>query len=144
MGSLGTNFASYVVFLNFKACSISNRFVYTLGKINSSAVLKPAVCKYPDTVIKSEIYMLLPKPYSLMRHLEHGNHVRNDRDRRPQTHRMRSSKVALLKISMDSVQYCGSMMPWMMSTAFRLGVAETACRVGVLCADSMNTFMSMW
>ena len=29
-----------------------------------------------------------------------------------------------------------SMMTRMMSTEFRLGVAETACRVGVLCADS--------
>ena len=29
-----------------------------------------------------------------------------------------------------------------MSTAFRQGAAETACRVGVLCADSMNTCMS--
>ena len=28
--------------------------------------------------------------------------------------------------------------------AFRLGVAETACRAGVLCADSMNTCMSGW
>ena len=35
-----------------------------------------------------------------------------------------------------------SMMTWMMSTAFWLGVAETACRVGVLGADSMNTCMS--
>ena len=34
-----------------------------------------------------------------------GNRVRNGRDRRPQTHRMRSPNVALLKISMDSVQY---------------------------------------
>ena len=34
-----------------------------------------------------------------------GNRVRNGRDRRPQTRRMRSPKVALLKISMDSVQY---------------------------------------
>ena len=79
--------------------------VCTLGKINSKADLKPAVCKYPITVIKSEIYILLPKPYSLMRHLVGGNHVRNGHDRRPQTCRMRSPKVALLKISMDSVQY---------------------------------------
>ena len=28
-------------------------------------------------------------------------------------------------------------MTRMMSTSFRLGVAETACRVGVLCADSL-------
>ena len=33
-----------------------------------------------------------------------------------------------------------SMMTRMMSTAFRLGVAETACRVGVLCADSVERF----
>ena len=37
-----------------------------------------------------------------------------------------------------------SVMTQMMSTAFRLGVAETACRVGVLCADSMTTCMSVW
>ena len=35
-------------------------------------------------------------------------------------------------------------MTRMMSTVFRLGVAETACRVGVLCADSMNTCMSVF
>ena len=63
------------------------------------------MCKYPITVIKSQIYILLPKPYSLMWHLVSGNRVRNDRNRRPQTRRMRSPKVALLKISMDSVQY---------------------------------------
>ena len=34
-----------------------------------------------------------------------------------------------------------SMMTRMMSAAFRLGVAETTCRVGVLCADSMNMCM---
>ena len=34
-----------------------------------------------------------------------------------------------------------SVMTRMMSTALRLGVAETACQVGVLCADSMNTCM---
>ena len=28
--------------------------------------LKPAVCKYPTTVNKSELHILLPKPYSLM------------------------------------------------------------------------------
>ena len=67
--------------------------------------LKPAMCKYSITVIKSEIYILLPKPYSLMWCLVHRNHVRNGHDRRPETRRMRSPKVALLKISMDSVQY---------------------------------------
>ena len=75
--------------------------------------------------------------------------MRNGRDRRPKTRRTRSPKVALLKISMDSVQYntsqgtVESMMTQMMSTA-RLGVAETACPVGVLCADSMNMCMSAW
>ena len=75
-----------------------------------------------------------------------GNRVRNGRDRRPQTRRMRSPKVELLKISMDSMHYnaehCGinDDMAWMMSTAFRLGVAETACRVGVLCAESIERF----
>ena len=76
--------------------------------------------------------------------------MRNGRDRRPQTRRMRSPKVALLKISMARMQYnaehygINDDMAWMMSTAFRLGVAETACRVGVLCADSMTTCMSAW
>ena len=72
--------------------------------------------------------------------------MRNGRDRRPQTHRMHSPKVALLKISMDSVQYnaehCGINDNTDDNTAFRLGVAETAYRVGVLCTDSMNTCMS--
>ena len=40
-----------------------------------------------------------------MSHLVLGNRVRNGRDGRPQTRRMCSPKVALLKISMDSVQY---------------------------------------
>ena len=67
--------------------------------------LKPTVCKYPITVIKSEIYILLPKLYALMCYIVRGNRARNGRDRRPETRRMRSPKVALLKISMDSVQY---------------------------------------
>ena len=57
--------------------------------------LKPGVCKYQIIVIKSEIYILLSKPYYLMCHLVCGNRVRNGRERRPQTHRMRSPKVAL-------------------------------------------------
>ena len=44
------------------------------------------------------------------------------RDRRPETRRMRSTKVALFKITMDSVQYniehCGINDERMMSTAF--------------------------
>ena len=42
-----------------------------------------------------------------MWHLVRGNHVRNGGDRTPETHQMRSPKVALLKIKipMDSVQY---------------------------------------
>ena len=104
---------------------------------------KPAVCKYPITVIKSETYILLPKPYSLMWHLVRRNHGRNGRDRRPQTCWMRSPKGALLKLSMDSVESMMTrMMTRMMSTAFGIGVAETTCRVGVLHADSMNMYMS--
>ena len=79
--------------------------VFTLGTKSSQAVFEPAVCKYPTTVNQSEIYSLLPKPYSLMRHLVRGNRVRNGRDRRPETRRMSSQKLALLKIPMDSVQY---------------------------------------
>ena len=76
-----------------------------LAKLIPWRFQKPAMCKYPITVIKSEICILLPKPYSLMWHLVCGNRVRNGRNRRPQTRRMRSTKVALSKISMDSVQY---------------------------------------
>ena len=43
----------------------------------------------------------MPKPYSLMWHLEHGNRVRNGHDRRPQTRWMHSPKGALLKISVS-------------------------------------------
>ena len=34
-----------------------------------------------------------------------GNRVRNGRDRRTEKRRMRSPKVALLKVPIDSVQY---------------------------------------
>ena len=62
--------------------------------------------------------------------------MRNGRDRRPQTRRMRPPKVALLKISMDSVRYNAEHCGINDDTDDELGVAETACRVGVLCADS--------
>ena len=83
-------------------CPVSN---VHLAQLIPWRFLKPAVCKYPITVIKSEMYILLPKPYSLMWHLVHGNRVKNGRDRRPETSQMCSPKVTLLKISMDSVQY---------------------------------------
>ena len=48
--------------------------------------------------------------------------MRNGSDRRPETHRMHSPKVALMKIPMVSVQYntdtVESMMTRIMSTAF--------------------------
>ena len=112
--------------------------------------LKPAVCKYSTTVNKSEINILFPKPYSLMWHLVRGNRVRNGHDRRPETRRMRSPKVALLKIPMDSVQYntehCGiNDDPWWHGWwAQHLWIAETTCRVGIRCADLMNTCLSAW
>ena len=117
-----------------------------LAKLIPRRFSKPAVGKYPKTVIKSGIYISLSKSYSLMWHLVRGNLVRNGCNRRPQTRRMRSPKVALLKISMDNTMQSTveSMITRMMSTAFRLGVAETACRVRVLCADSMTTCMSAW
>ena len=94
-----------------------------LAQIIPRRFLKPAVCKYPITVIKSEIYILFPKPYPLMWYLVHGNRVRNARNRSPQTRRMRSPKVALLKIvctvrstTRSTVE---SMMTRMMSTKFR-------------------------
>ena len=42
-----------------------------LAQLIPQQFLKPAVCKYPTTVNKSDIYMyiLLPKPYSLMLHI---------------------------------------------------------------------------
>ena len=60
--------------------------------------LKPAVCKYPTTVINSEIYILLPKPCPWMWHLVYGDHVRNGGDRKPETGKICSPKLALLKI----------------------------------------------
>ena len=78
--------------------------------------LKPAVCKHPTTVNKSEIHIFVAKALLFnVTSCVRWNRVRNDCDRRPETRRMRSL-VALLKIPMDSVQ--------------RLGVAKTACRVG--------------
>ena len=68
--------------------------------------------------------------------------MRNGHDRRPETRQICSSKVALLKflwtVCSTTQNTVESMMRGMMSTA-RLGGAETACRVGVLCADLMNT-----
>ena len=74
--------------------------------------------------------------------------MRNGRNRWPETCRMGSPKVALLKIPRDSVQYntehCGINDDTDNEHSQHLGAAETACRVGVLCADSMNTCMSAW
>ena len=67
-------------------------------KKNPRRFLKPAVCKYPTTVNKSEIYILLEKPYGLIWHLVRGNCRGNGRGRRPETRRMRSPKVALLML----------------------------------------------
>ena len=78
--------------------------VFLVSANGWEAGLKPDVCKYPTTVNKSEIYILLPKPYPLMWHLVRRNRVRNCHDRRPETCR-RSPKVALLKNLLDSVQY---------------------------------------
>ena len=88
-------------------------------------VLKPAVCKYPVTVIKSKIYILLPKPYTLMWHLVRGNCVRNGRDRRPKQAECVHQKLHFWKFlwtvcrTMQST--VESLMTRMMSTAFRLG-----------------------
>ena len=75
---------------------------------------KPAVCKYPATVNKSEIYILLQKPYSLMWHLVLGNHVRNGRDRRPKTR-----QKFLWTVCSTTQSTVESMMTRMMSAAFR-------------------------
>ena len=78
----------------------------TLGTKNSSAILKTSRKQISsNSVNKSEINILLPKPYSLMWHLVRRNRVRNGRDRRLEIRQMRSPKVALLKIPMDSVLY---------------------------------------
>ena len=119
----------------------------TLGKIIPRRFLKPAVCKYPAIVNKSQIYTLLPKPYSLMWHIVRGNRVRNGRDRTPETRRMRSPKVALFENSYGqcAVQCRALWNQWWHGWwAQRLCVAEIACRVGVLCADSVNMCMSAW
>ena len=96
----------------------SRAYVHLAQKV-PPRFLKPAVCKYPTTVNKSEICILLLKPYSLMWHLVCGNRVRNGRDRRPETRRMSSPTVALFKVCGTTQSTVESMMTWMMSTAFR-------------------------
>ena len=68
-----------------------------LAKLIPQRFLKPAVCKYPTTVNNSEIYIVLSKPCPWMRHLMCGNRVRNGSDRKPQTGKTRSLKLALFK-----------------------------------------------
>ena len=68
-----------------------------LAKLIPQRFLKPAVCKYPTTVNNSEINILLPKPCPWMGHLICGNRVRNGSDRKPETGKTHSLKLALFK-----------------------------------------------
>ena len=77
-----------------ECCSI---FTYTWQNWFLRWFLKPAVFKYRTTVNNSEIYILLPKPCPWMWHLMCGNHVRNGSDRKPETGKTRSLKLALFK-----------------------------------------------
>ena len=92
---------------------------------------------YPTTVNNSEIYILLPKPCPLMWHLVCGNPVRNGQDNWSKRCQICLSKVALLKIPMDSVQrnteHCG--MHDDMNDEHRFKVKQKPS-IGVLCTDS--------
>ena len=92
-----------------------------LAKLIPRRFLKPAVCKYLTTVNKSEIYILLPKPYSLMWNLVRGNRVRNGCNR-SKTRRMRSPKVQFWKflwtVCSTTQGTVESMITRMMSTGF--------------------------
>ena len=72
---------------------------------------------------KSEIIHFVAKALLLMWHLVHWNRVRNGHDRRPQTCRMRSSKLHFWKflwiVCCTTQSTVESMMTRMMSTAFR-------------------------
>ena len=68
-----------------------------LAKLIPRRFLKPAVFKYPTTVNNPEIYILLPKPCPWMWHLMCGNCVRNGSDRKPETGKICSLKLALFK-----------------------------------------------
>ena len=73
-----------------------------LAKLIPQRFLKPTVCRYPTTVNNSEIYILLPKPCSWMWHLMCGNRIRNGSDRKPETGKTCSLKLALFKNSIGA------------------------------------------
>ena len=93
-----------------------------LAKLIPRWLLKPAVCKYPTTVNKSEINILLPKPYSVMWHLVRGNRVRNGRDRRPKHVKCVHQKLHFWKflwtVCSTTQSIVESMITRMMSTEF--------------------------
>ena len=80
----------------------------TLGTMNSSAVLKTSRMQYPATVNNSEMYSLLSKPCPWMWHLMSGNRVRNGSDRKHETGKALSLKLALLK---KSYRRCAVILP---------------------------------
>ena len=99
--------------------------------------LKPVVCKYPITVNKSEINILLPKPYSLMWHLVRGNCVRNGRDKRTEhaecVHQKLHFWKFLLTVCSTTQSTVESMMTRMMSTVFMCGRNRPSSRSPNLC-----------
>ena len=75
------------------------------AKLIPQQFLKPAVCKYPTTANNSEIYVLLPKPCPWIWHLMCGNRVRNGSNRKPETGKTRSLKLALFKNPIGAALY---------------------------------------
>ena len=86
-----TFFISYEIFLPRWFVEVH------LAQLIPRRFLKPAVCKYPTSVNNSEIYILLPNPCLWMCYLMWGNRVRNGSDRKPETGKTLSLKLALLK-----------------------------------------------
>ena len=72
-------------------------FYIHLAKLIPWRFLKPAVYKYPTTVNISEIYIFSPKPCPWMWHLMCRNRVTNGSDRKPETGKTCSLKLALFK-----------------------------------------------
>ena len=70
-----------------------------LAQLIPQRFLKPAVCKYPTTVNSSEINILLHKHCPWMWHFKWGNRVRNGSDRKPETGKTCTLKLALFKKS---------------------------------------------
>ena len=94
--------------LQTSCTQVFNCTMYHLAQLIPRRFLKPAVCKYQTIVNNSEIYILLPKPCPWMWHLMCGNRVRNGSDRKSETGKTRSLKLALLK---KSYRRCAVILP---------------------------------